>query len=131
MSPSEVIIEVYIMPEDASLVLFLSVERLSFITREKKKKKVSSSFSHFVTAGLAGLPGPAVLFPLGQGAMGAVRGNPEQQVCYLLHAGVGPGLARPQPRPPPAWPPRLLSLPPRFYILTKALYRIVLITFRC
>lgn len=28
MSPSEVIIEVYIMPEDASLVLFLSVERL-------------------------------------------------------------------------------------------------------
>lgn len=38
MSPSEVIIEVYIMPEDASLVLFLSVERLSFITRGKKKK---------------------------------------------------------------------------------------------
>lgn len=128
MSPSEVIIEVYIMPEDASLVLFLSVGRLSFITREKK---VSSSFSHFVTAGLAGLPGPAVLFPLGQGAMGAVRGNPEQQVCHLLHAVAGPCLARPQPHPPPAWPPRLLSLPPRFYILTKALYRIVLITFRC
>lgn len=38
MSPSEVIIEVYIMPEDASLVLFLSVERLSFITRGGKKK---------------------------------------------------------------------------------------------
>lgn len=50
MSPSEVIIEVYIMPEDASLVLFLSVERLDY-----KGKKVSSSFSHVVTAGLAGV----------------------------------------------------------------------------
>lgn len=69
MSPSEVIIEVYIMPEDASLVLFLSVERLLL-----RGEKMSSSLSHFITAGLAGLPGPA-MFPLGQGTTGATRGS--------------------------------------------------------
>lgn len=54
MSPSEVIIEVYIMPEDAALVLFLSfsLKTFTFITGGGGKE-VSSSPPTSVTAGLA------------------------------------------------------------------------------
>lgn len=95
---------------------------------------MSSSLSHFITAGLAGLPGPA-MFPLGQGATGATRGSwkGEPRTAGVPSApSCGQALFRqPSGLPALAWPPQLLFLPPQFYIVTKALYRIVLITFRC
>lgn len=97
---------------------------------------MSSSLSHFITAGLAGLPGPAMLFPLGQGTTGAARGsrkgvilNSRCAICSSLWPG--PALPALGPIHPEPSPQQLLFVPPPFSILTKALYRIILITFRC
>lgn len=110
MSPSEVIIELYIMPEDASFGAF-SFSLKTFFFHYKGEKM--SSLSHFETAGLAGVPGPASLFPPGQGPQGqqegAGRGNPGRRACHLPLAVAGPCLAGLGP-PPLAWPPRLLFL---------------------
>lgn len=74
MSPSEVIIEVCIMPEDASFGAFSFRLKIFFLSLQGEK--MSSSLSHFETAGLAGLPSPATLLPLGQGPpLGAAGGG--------------------------------------------------------
>lgn len=97
------------------------------------EKNVFISLPLFIR-GLAGLPGPTILFPLGQGTLEAARGSQkgqaEQWVCHLPQLWPDP-LHQPLAASTPAWPHRLLCLPPPFSILTKALYRIVLITFRC
>ena len=82
MSPSEVIIEVYIMPEDASFGAFF-FQFKDFITREKD---VFISLP-LCNRGLAGSLAAIMLFPLGQGtpraARGSWKGQPELQVCQL------------------------------------------------
>lgn len=99
------------MPEDASFGAF-SFSLKTFFFHYKGKKK-SSSLSHFETAGLAGLPGPATLLPLGQGPLGgqeaAGRGNSERRVRHLPLAEPRSCLASLGP-PPLAWPQRLLFL---------------------
>lgn len=107
MSPSEVITELYIMPEDAAFGAFsFSLKTLFF---HYKGGKMSSSLSHFEAAGLGGVPGPATAVPTGLGdPMGGRRdwkGQPrrragERAVCPWLWLGP----------PPLAWPQRLLFL---------------------
>lgn len=111
MSPSEVIIELYIMPEDASFGAF-SFSLKTFFFHYKGGKM--SSLSHFETAGLAGgslaLPrcSHQARGPQGQ-QEGAGRGNPGWRTCHLPLTMAGPCLAGLGP-PPLAWPPRLLFL---------------------
>lgn len=125
MSPSEVITELYIMPEDAAFGAFsFSLKTLFF---HYKWGKMSSSLSHFEAAGLARIPGPATAVPTGPGVSGGGRrdwkGQPQRRACCLP-------LAVARPSTPGLAPEASLSYS-RFSILTKALYRIVLITFRC
>lgn len=131
MSPSEVIIELYIMPEDASFGAF-SFSLKTFFFHYKGEKM--SSLSHFETAGLAGVPGPASLFPPGQGTPGAAGGSWKGQP-WTASVPSAPGCGRALPGQPRPSTPSLASEASlsysRFSILTKALYRTVLITFRC
>ena len=92
---------------------------------------MSSSLSHFVTGAWLGSLAPTMLFPLGQGTPRAARGRGRDNLncrCASCDRAPSPALG---PLHPQAWPHRPLFLPPLFSILTKALYRIVLITFRC
>lgn len=95
---------------------------------------MSSSLSHFGTAGLAGVPGPATLFPQGQGMPGAAGGSWKGQL-WTASMPSAPGCSRALPCQPqhstPSLAPEASLSYSRFSILTKALYRIVLITFRC
>jgi len=111
MSPSEVIIELYIMPEDASFGAFSFSLKTFFF--HYKGEKMSSSLSHFETVGLAGVPGPATLFPPGQGMPGAAGGSWKGQL-WTASVPSAPGCGRALPcqlsTPPLAWPQRLLFL---------------------
>lgn len=125
MSPSEVIIEVYIMPEDASFGAFF-FQFKDFITRE------SDVFvsSHFVAGAWLGSLAAIMLFPLGQGTPRQQEGVGRDNLncrCASCGRAPSPALGPLHPKPGPMGP----FLPLLFSILTKALYRIVLITFRC
>lgn len=84
MSPSEVIIEVYIMPEDASSGVFSFSLKTFFLLLQGKK--MSSSLSHFVTGAWLDSPAPSCCSHKAKGHQGSKReaeGQPEQQVCHL------------------------------------------------
>lgn len=66
------------MPEDASLGAFFFQFKDFFLSLQGGK--MSSSLSHFETAGLAGLPGPATLLPLGQGPPQGAGGGRKGQL---------------------------------------------------
>lgn len=82
MSPSEVIIEVYIMPEDASFGAFF-FQFKDLITREKD---VFISLP-LCNRGLAGISGTHHAIPTRardpKGSKRAWKGQPELQVCQL------------------------------------------------
>lgn len=74
MSPSEVIIEVHIMPEDAAFgALFSFPFQDLFLVFQGGKTSSPPTSSLFVTAGLAVLPLSSSLFSPGHGTLGAVR----------------------------------------------------------
>lgn len=74
MSPSEVIIEVHIMPEDAAFgALFSFPFQDLFLVFQGGETSSPPTSSLFVTAGLAVLPLFSSLFSPGHGTLGAVR----------------------------------------------------------
>lgn len=108
MSPSEVIIEVYIMPEDASsgAFFFQFKDFFSFITREKD---VFISLP-LCNRGLAGLPGPVVLFPQGQGTPGQQEGG--RGATRTAGVPPAPAVTRPSGQPLASFTPSLAPQAP-------------------